>query len=90
MRDLYKLANTIKVSYPGIFMTDDCTGNILVQIPDLGCMAEGDTIEEAFADAKAAIEEYMRHGVLPYASTLAEIDDMVKEGDLVMYIDAIA
>ncbi len=85
---MYRQCNTIKVSYPGIFITDDYTGNIVVEIPDLGCVAEGDTIEEAFADAKAAIEEYMRHGVLPYASTLAEIEGKVKEGDVVMYIEA--
>ncbi|MCD8294880.1 MAG: type II toxin-antitoxin system HicB family antitoxin [Clostridia bacterium] len=86
---MYREINSVKVSYPGIFYTDDYTGNIIVDIPDLGCMAVGETIEEAFADAREAIEEYMKHGVLPYASTKADIDSLVKEGDIVMYIDAV-
>ncbi|MCD8286059.1 MAG: type II toxin-antitoxin system HicB family antitoxin [Clostridia bacterium] len=84
----YRKANTVRVSYPGIFATDDFSGNVVVTIPDIGCLAEGNDIEEAFADAKAAIEEYMRHGVLPYASSLADIEHCLKEGDIVMYIDA--
>lgn len=36
-------------------------GGYLIEIPELpGCMADGETIEEAFADAESAIESWVQ------------------------------
>ena len=47
-----------KISYPAVFHEDD--NNYYVEFPDLeGCLSSGDTIEEAFKNAKEALGIYL-------------------------------
>ena len=47
-----------KISYPAIFYEED--NSYWVEFPDLeGCFSSGETIEEAFEDAKEAIGLYL-------------------------------
>jgi len=51
-----------KLKYAAIVrpLSKDEGGGYLIEIPDLpGCMADGDTIEEAFKEAESAIESWI-------------------------------
>src|SRR5436309_3563551 len=52
-----------KLKYSAIIrpLSKEEGGGYLIEIPDLpGCMADGETVEEAFAEAESAIESWIK------------------------------
>ena len=80
----------MNVIYPAVFSFEDGAYN--VEFPDLpGCLTFGDTVEEAFYNAKEALAGYsasvLEHGGnLPQASAMSEIK--TADGEFVQLVDA--
>ncbi len=79
-----------KRAYPGLFFTDERTGEIVATLPDLGFLVTGDTIEEAFLAARETVADCILWGYTPKPSQLEDIEKQAKEGDIVLLVDPAA
>ena len=78
--------------YPAVFTAEDGCYN--VEFPDLeGCLTYGETLEEAFFNAKEALSGYsasvLERGLsLPKATALDAVQSSSASSDIVLLVDA--